>query len=128
MKLLSESEMAKLTDEEIFNYMTKIINEAARLRYAHNTPTSKFWRRIEAYRKGKAPTPSNKRVKTKAPTPSESDEEIEAPSPSNKGVKTKGKVAPLNHRKTKGKISPRMQGEVGEVKKVVLEVGRNSYV
>jgi hypothetical protein len=128
MKLLSEREMAKLTNEKIDEYITGIINEAARLRYARDTPTSKFWVRISDYRRGVAPTLPTKGVKTKAPTPSESDEEIEAPTLPTKGVKTKGKVAPPNHRKTKGKISPRKEGEVGEVKKVVLEVGRNSYV
>lgn len=53
MEFLSDRELAKLTDDEIGEYVNSLFNEGARLRYAYSTPTSKFWKRIADYRKGK---------------------------------------------------------------------------
>lgn len=141
MKFLSDRELAKLTDEEIGEYVTSLFNEGARLRYSYNKPTSKFWKRIADYRKGRDADLSHpkrrefyqyqygdrkvtikKGGKTKASKPSESDEEIEAPPPSIGGVKSKGKVASTKGVKSKGKVASE------EVKKVVLEVGRRADV
>lgn len=53
MDFLCDRDLSMLTDDEIRDYYTSLVNEGMRIKAAFVKPTSKWWSRIKAYREGK---------------------------------------------------------------------------